>query len=367
MPVRGVPASPRIACVVAVAFAVLLAVGGPAHAATAYTYDSLGRLVRVDYGAGSYITYRYDAAGNRSAVGNATTNAAPVAVNDAVTLNQNGSATFDPRSNDSDPDYDVLTITAKTDGTHGTVAINAGTSLTYTPATGFHGSDSFTYTVSDGAGHTAGATVAATVVNRPPVAVDDSISALGGAAATFDPRVNDSDPEGDTLTITAKTDGAYGTVAINGGTSLTYTPVTGYAGSDSFTYTISDGNGHTATATVAATVTAANQAPVAVNDTVSFIRNLSAGQTVRPIVTFDPRVNDSDPDGDTLTITAVTSTANATVSIGGGGTSVTYSYNTMVSNLITTETFTYTISDGHGHTATANVAVQIDVERGGDN
>ena len=67
---------------------------------------------------------------------------------------------------------------------------------------------------------------------------------------------------GETLTITAKTNGTNGTVAITGGgTGLTYTPNANFSGSDSFTYTISDGNGGTATATVSVTVSNVNDAP----------------------------------------------------------------------------------------------------------
>ena len=81
---------------------------------------------------------------------------------------------------------------------------------------------------------------------------------------------NDTDVENDPLLITGKTNGLKGTVAITGGgTGLTYDPFTGYNGADSFTYTISDGNGGTDTATVNITIAGANRPPNAVND-VSF-------------------------------------------------------------------------------------------------
>ena len=82
-------------------------------------------------------------------------------------------------------------------------------------------------------------------------------------AVTFDPRSNDSDSDGNALTITAVGSPSHGTVVNNSGTSVTYTPTTDYYGSDSFTYTISDGHGGTATATVAVTVNHVNQPPVA--------------------------------------------------------------------------------------------------------
>ena len=90
---------------------------------------------------------------------------------------------------------------------------------------------------------------------QPPVANNDSVTANENTPVTFDPRANDSDPSGYALTIIATSTPGHGTVAINSGTSLTYTPAANYSGSDSFTYTISDGQGHAATATVSVTVT----------------------------------------------------------------------------------------------------------------
>lgn len=98
-------------------------------------------------------------------------------------------------------------------------------------------------------------------VNTAPTAVDDGpLYLMSGGSLSFDPRLDnpatggsdaDSDAEGHTLTISAKTDGAKGTVTITGGgTGLTYTPGAGETGVDTFTYTISDGYGGTATADV---------------------------------------------------------------------------------------------------------------------
>src|SRR3569833_2989905 len=129
--------------------------GQPTFAQTAnsYTYDSLGRLktATIHAAAGdTVITYTYDSAGNRTqqAVTVNGTNHAPVANTDTVATGINAAVTFDPLANDTDADYDALTITAKTNGSHGTVAINSGATLTYTPTTGYTGSDSFTYTIS---------------------------------------------------------------------------------------------------------------------------------------------------------------------------------------------------------------------------
>ena len=71
-------------------------------------------------------------------------------------------------ANDSDPDNDPLTVTGTTTPAHGTAVVNANNTITYTPATGYTGPDSFTYSISDGRGGTASATVSITVSPAAP-------------------------------------------------------------------------------------------------------------------------------------------------------------------------------------------------------
>lgn len=94
-------------------------------------------------------------------------------------------------------------------------------------------------------------------VNRPPQPLDDFASTTQDTAVTVAVLANDTDPDGDTLTISGMTNGSHGTVTAGGlpGT-LVYTPDPGYTGTDTFTYTVSDGYGGTATATVTITVSA---------------------------------------------------------------------------------------------------------------
>ena len=127
--------------------------------------------------------------------------------------------------------------------------------VVYIPDENFNGVDSFTYTVSDGNGGTAMATVSINVapVNDDPVAMDDVVVAdedqpLVISAAEL--LANDSDIDGDDLTIIAVGDAVNGSVVLNPDGSITFTPDVDYNGPASFTYTVSDGNGGVSTATV---------------------------------------------------------------------------------------------------------------------
>ncbi|MFA5911138.1 MAG: N,N-dimethylformamidase beta subunit family domain-containing protein [Vicinamibacterales bacterium] len=154
----------------------------------------------------------------------------------------------------------------------GTVALAPSGAFVFTPAAGFCGTASFTYELhkSPTEFDTATATI---VVDCVPVAGNDSTTVLeDSGASTLTVLSNDSDPDaGQTLTVTGVTQGANGSVAIVGGMAVSYTPAANYFGSDSFTYTISDGHGGSATGTVAMTV-------VPVNDVPSF--QLNSDQTV---------------------------------------------------------------------------------------
>ena len=97
-------------------------------------------------------------------------------------------------------------------------------------------------------------TITVNAVNDPPVAVDDSASTDEDSAITIGVLTNDTDVDGDTLTVTAITQPTNGDAAINGNGTVTYTPLANFHGTDSFTYTISDGHGGTDTATVSLTV-----------------------------------------------------------------------------------------------------------------
>jgi YD repeat-containing protein len=249
----------RIAKPLVSAFLVSSALSGAAFAGAAYTYDALGRVISVRFDDGKQIVYTYDSAGNRTQelVSATTVNRAPVTVADSLTLTEDQSSiTLNPRTNDSDPDGNALTLFAASAGDYGSGALSGGgTTVTYSSTYKRNAVDKIVYVITDGAGMNASGEITVTLANLPPVAVNDAITVTPVSFPPFDPRTNDSDPGNDAFIITAKSSPAHGSVLIlNGGTGIMYQPTFGYTGPDSFTYTITDADGATATATVNATV-----------------------------------------------------------------------------------------------------------------
>jgi len=271
----------------------------------------------------------------------------PVAEDDSATTDEDVPVTIDVLANDSDPDGDSLSVTAVTQPSDGSAAID-GDDVTYTPDPGFHGSDTITYTVSDGNGGTDTATVTLTIepVNDEPIAQDDSGATDEDVPVTIDVLANDRDPDGDTLVIQSVGQTLNGSVA-NNGSDVTYTPDPGFNGSDQFSYTISDGNGGTDTATITVAIGAVNDEPTARDDSDTTDEDVP--------VTIDVLANDSDPDGDSLTIQAVTLAADGRVT--NNGSDIAYEPDPGFHG---TDTFDYTVYDGNGGTDTATVTVTIE-------
>lgn len=283
----------------------------------------------------------------------------PVAVNDEASTNENHAVTIDVLQNDSDADGDDLIIESLIlTGTQGAVITNTGEmTVTYTPPANFFGSDMFRYVVTDGKNGRDTAQVQITVIprlNNGPVARDDEASTLDGAQIIIFAVSNDTDPDGDALTIQSlNTTGTSGTVEIQpGDTSIAYTPAGDFEGSDVFTYVVTDGRGGTDTGTVTVSVSitpAPNRAPVAQPDTAA-TGNFDS-------IVIDVLANDSDADGDTLWIDHLwTKPTNGTVEINAGDTTVTYH---PLEDFTGFDTFYYFITDGHGGTDSALVTIEV--------
>jgi len=287
--------------------------------------------------------------GNASSTVTVTVNPlpdAPVANNDTATVNEDSTNnSINVTANDTDADGDTLTVTAASTAT-GTVSPSGGNVL-YTPPPNFAGQATISYTISDGNGGSASATVTVTVtnVNDPPVANNDTATVNEDSTNNIiNVTANDTDPDGNTLTVTIAST-ATGTASPSGGNVL-YTPPANFTGQATISYTISDGNGGTASAIVTVTVTNLNDPPIANNDTAT-VNEDSTNNII------NVTANDTDPDGDTLTVT-VASAANGTATPSSGN--VIYAPN---ANFNGTDTISYTISDGNGGSASATVTVTV--------
>jgi VCBS repeat-containing protein len=216
-------------------------------------------------------------------------NDAPVAVSDSYNVTEDTSLTIPAPGvlgNDTDSDSASLTAAKVSNPANGAVTVNTNGSFTYTPNGNFHGTDSFTYKTSDGALDSNIATVTLTVaaVNDAPVAGNDSATTAEDSPVDVDVLANDTDAEGDILAVADVTDPMRGTVAIVDGKPR-YVPDTDFHGTDTFSYTVSDGRGGSATATVTLTVnnvapSATFNAPTSVNEGSAI--NVSLANVVDP-------------------------------------------------------------------------------------
>ncbi len=275
------------------------------------------------------------------------TNGNPVGADVSTSTQQDTPVAIDILAGVTDPDGDDIELTSVTQGSNGSVAIVDG-EVVYTPNPGFAGTDTFTVTVTDENGGTLVITVTVTV-NGAPTADDAEASTQAGTPVAIDVLDGASDPNGDDLEVESVTQGANGSVTIDGG-NVVYTPAPGFSGTDSFDVTIGDGNGGTVTITVAVTV---NGSPVG--------SDASASTQQDTPVTIDILGGVTDPDGDAMEISAVTQGTNGSVTISGGN--VVYTPNAGFSG---TDTFTVTITDENGGSLTITVTVTVNGAPAGD-
>ena len=301
-------------------------------------------------------------------------NDAPVAKADRIAgIAEDGTAVLDVTANDSDVEGDALTIAQLSQPAEGRVFVDAGGHLVFDPGTAFDGlregdtaTVSFTYTVSDGHGGTATEVATLTVEGRndAPVAKADLIAGIAeDGTAVLDVITNDSDVEGDALTLAQFSQPAEGRVFVDAGGHLVFDPGTdfndlgeGRTATVSFTYTVSDGHGGTATEVATLTVEGRNDAPVAAADSIVGVAD------DRPTV-LDVTANDSDVDGgDVLTIAQFSQPTEGRVFVDADGHLV-FDPGTAFASLgegrTATVSFTYTVSDGHGGTATEVATLSV--------
>lgn len=187
----------------------------------------------------------------------------PVASNDAASTAEDTTLTIAAPGvlgNDSAPNGSPITAQLVAGPARGSLTLNSNGSFTYVPNANVNGGDSFTYRASDGStlSNIASVTITITAVNDVPVANPDSFTTRRNTPITLQVSTilsNDTDVDGDTLTAISATMPANGTLTAAGSAAVTYTPRNNFTGADTFRYTISDGRGGTASATVTINVT----------------------------------------------------------------------------------------------------------------
>jgi hypothetical protein len=243
----------------------LVAIGQPAHGTASFIApDRIRYQPQPGFSGIDRFTYTIDDGDDGIATGTVTvrvepTNHDPLAAHLTVDTTEGTPLLLDLLAHAHDPDGDALRLEALAVPQHGRLTVNADRTVTYTPQPGWSGSDSFSWTVGDGRGGLATGTVQVRVVrpNLPPAANDDQLTTPQDTPLAFDPLANDSDPEGDPVRLTAFGLPRHGRLDLGADGRLTYTPDPGFSGEDSFTYTIDDGRGGTATGAVRITVTPA--------------------------------------------------------------------------------------------------------------
>ncbi|MEO0370153.1 MAG: Ig-like domain-containing protein, partial [Pseudomonadota bacterium] len=319
------------------------------------------------------------------------TNTPPTATDSSLTIAEDNG--FSGTLPGTDPDGGAVNFTLTTGPDNGTVALSNDGTFVYTPNTDFNGEDSFTYTVSDGAGGSTTATVTVTVdpVNDAPVlttavditAIEDGGVISGTVAGSF------IDADGDTLTYSvvpsvpsaipadqqgsdpsaiARGPGPFGgTVTMTSDGNFTYEPFQDFDGTDSFTYIIDDGNGGIVQGTVSVTVTGVNDAPVAEDVSIeldedgSFSGNLALSAS--DIDNTDEELTFSTGDDEypddlyyfESDFSLGSGPFNGTVVINDDGT---YTY-TPDPNFNGTDSFQYQVTDPDGETSTATVSITV--------
>jgi hypothetical protein len=275
-------------------------------------------------------------------------NRAPNAVDDVAATPEDTPVTIAPLANDTDPDGDAITLVGSTPPAHGSVAVGEA-GLTYTPATDWWGTDSFSYTVSDPWGGSAGATVTITVtpVNDPPVADGKGTATPEDTPVTITLTARDAD--GDPLTYQV-VEGPFHGALTGVPPVLTYTPGPDYHGPDSFTFNARDDDGPGAGAVVTIAVAPVNDPPVAAAD--GFTTSTDRTLTVPPPGLL---ANDTDVDGGALTAVAAEGPDHGILALEADG-SFTY---TPAAGFSGEDGFTYRASDGTTLSAEAAVTITV--------
>jgi len=272
----------------------------------------------------------------------------PVASNDTAETNEDTTIVINVLNNDSDGDFDELKVTFAA-SPNGQVSINTDNTLTFTPTENFNGSALINYSISDEKGGSSSAEVHVSIfaMNDSPVLSNDTVQTNEDTPIIIKVLDNDRDADNDTLTVTnVHTNNQGGMVSLNRDNTLTFVPVSDFNGEVSLSYTVNDGHGGTAHASVTVIINPVNDLPILTD------HQAATEQSVGIII--DALAGAYDLDGDTLNIIASTA-LNGKVTWDDNQ-SITYH---PASDFNGEDTISYTVSDGKGGTSSAIITVYV--------
>lgn len=283
----------------------------------------------------------------------------PKALPDRYEIMEDASFKPDVLANDSDPDGETLSIVGiSRQPNYGTVTIEPDGSLTYTPDANYNGGDSFGYKITDGTNTaTANAMILIEPVNDAPIGTNDFYSTkedIFVRIAAPGVLANDTEIEGETMTVEVATPPAHGTVQLRVDGKFEYFPAQNFYGDDSFTYTISDGWLESSPVTVTISVLPVNDAPVSRDDSYELYQDNSL-QVTDPLTGVIG--NDSDIENDALTAELIDDVSNGTLTLHSDGT---FDY-TPNPGFYGSDKFLYTVTDGkkYADLSFANITVKM--------
>ena len=274
---------------------------------------------------------------------------APIIADSNVSLNEDASLNLNLTANAIEVPGYTLSPQIGAQPLHGTLSQNADGTWTYTPKQYFFCTDTFTYAVSDGVASSNVATVNLTVnkIEIAPTLVNSSATLNEDANINLNLLAAATDVNGDPVTAGIVTQPAHGTVAQNADGTWTYTPKQYFFGTDTFTYTVSDGIDNSNVATVTLNVSKIEIAPTLVNSSATLNEDANVNLNLLAAAT--------DVNGDPVTAGIVTQPANGTVAQNSDGT---WTY-TPKQYFFGTDTFTYAVSDGVDNSNLATVTLNV--------
>jgi RHS repeat-associated protein len=242
----------------------------------------------------------------------------------------------------ADPDGDPLTYAVTSNPAHGRL-IGSGATLTYRPNANFSGADSFSFKANDGVIDSLPAVITITIssVNDAPVANGQTIATKKDESRAF--VLTATDPDGDNLSYTVVDVPSHGTLS-GAAPNLTYTPASGYLGSDRITFKVSDGTLESTVATVSINVNSNNTAPSSLPQSVATDEDHAVNITLTA----------NDADGNTLSYTVTSQPTHGVLT--GSAPALVY---TPAENYNGSDHFTFAASDGSLSSDPANVAISV--------